>query len=131
MPRRPLGLIGGLAAGAVLTGVVLAASVWTRRRRSVEDRYADEPFGQLAPGRISTVTAIDGVPLEIEEIEPADSGKPELTVVLVHGFAISRLGWHFQQKMLARLTSPRVRQVLYDQRSHGKSGLANEESSTI
>jgi pimeloyl-ACP methyl ester carboxylesterase len=73
----------------------------------------------------------DGIELSVEEVDPAGGGKPALTVVFVHGFALDRRSWHFQRDTLARLTEPRVRQVLYDQRSHGRSGRANEASSTI
>jgi pimeloyl-ACP methyl ester carboxylesterase len=61
------------------------------------------------------------VVLSVEEIDPADGGKPELTVVYVHGFALSRRCWHFQRRKLATLTTPRVRQVLFDLRCHGRS----------
>src|SRR6185503_10848131 len=88
-------------------------------------------FGELKPTRTCTVAADDGVPLSVEEIAPDDGGTPDITVVLVHGFAVSRLCWHFQRRMFAEQTQPRVRQILYDQRSHGRSGRANEVSSTI
>lgn len=93
--------------------------------------YADEPFGLLPPTRTSTVAADDGIPLSVEEVDPDDGGTPDATVVLVHGFAVNRLSWHFQRRMFAEQTDPRVRQVLYDQRSHGRSGRASQESSTI
>jgi pimeloyl-ACP methyl ester carboxylesterase len=97
----------------------------------MEDMYADEPLGKLEPNRTSTVAADDGVPISVEEVDPDDGGTPDMTVVLVHGFAVSRLSWHFQRRMFAEQTAPRVRQVLYDQRSHGRSGLATRASSTI
>jgi pimeloyl-ACP methyl ester carboxylesterase len=93
--------------------------------------FADEPFGELRPTRTCTVAADDSVPLSVEEVDPDDGGTPDITVVLVHGFAVSRLCWHFQRRMFAEQTQPRVRQVLYDQRSHGRSGRATEESSNI
>ncbi|MET0132761.1 MAG: alpha/beta hydrolase [Kibdelosporangium sp.] len=93
--------------------------------------YVDEPLGKLDPDRTSTVAADDGIPLHVEEVDPDDGGTAELTVVMVHGFALSRLCWHFQRRMFAEQTDPRVRQVLYDQRSHGRSGRANGATSTI
>ena len=93
--------------------------------------YADEPFGKLPPTRTCTVAADDGIPLSVEEVDPDDGGTPDITVVLVHGFAVSRLSWHFQRRLFAEQTEPRVRQVLYDQRSHGRSGRATQETSTI
>ncbi|MEV4317553.1 alpha/beta hydrolase [Actinocrispum sp. NPDC049592] len=129
MNGRVAGLIGGVL-GVVATGAAIGAAVRSRRR-DIEDLYADEPFGLLKPTRTCTVAADDGVPLSVEEIDPDDGGTPEITVVLVHGFAVNRLCWHFQRRMFAEQTQPRVRQVLYDQRSHGRSGRASEESSTI
>ena len=58
-------------------------------------------------------------------------GRAELTVVLVHGFALDRRSWYFQRRDLAGLTDPRVRLVLYDQRGHGRSGRPSEASCTI
>ena len=128
-PIRVAGLLGG-AVGAVATGVAIVTALRARPRDG-NDLYAHEPFGELKPDRSSSVVADDGIVLSVEEIDPAGGGKPELTVVLVHGFALSRLCWHFQRRMLAGLTEPAVRQVLYDQRSHGRSSRANARSSTL
>jgi pimeloyl-ACP methyl ester carboxylesterase len=70
------------------------------------------------------------VRLSCEEIEARD-GKPALTVVLVHGFALDRRTWHFQRQSLPTLSNPSIRVVLYDQRSHGRSERAPAESCTI
>ncbi|MGX7827455.1 alpha/beta fold hydrolase [Actinokineospora sp. 24-640] len=118
------------AAGGVL-GIATAAVVALTRKRTVEDPYVDEPFGDLAPDRASTVSADDGVALSVLEVDPADGGEPELTAILVHGFALSMRCWHFQRRDLAGLTDPRVAQVLYDHRSHGRSARTDEEGSTI
>ncbi|PRX44000.1 pimeloyl-ACP methyl ester carboxylesterase [Prauserella shujinwangii] len=127
---RVLGLVGGL--GAVLTGTAATvAAVATRQRRGADDPLRDEPLGRLEPDRASTVAADDGTPLWVEEIDPADGGKPVLTVVGVHGFALSRHCWHFQRRDLATLRLPRVRQVYYDHRGHGSSGAAGPGNSTI
>ncbi|WP_260196113.1 alpha/beta fold hydrolase [Actinophytocola gossypii] len=122
---RKVGTIIGTAIGLAAAGTAFAVS----RRRY--DREPGEPLGRLRPDRTDTVIADDGIELAVEEVDPADGGRPELTVVFVHGFALSRRSWHFQRKALARLTEPRVRQVLYDHRSHGDSGRATEASSTI
>ncbi|MEU6640958.1 alpha/beta hydrolase [Saccharomonospora sp. NPDC046836] len=90
-----------------------------------------EPFGRLEPGRTTTVAADDGSPITVEEIGPADGGEPALTVVGVHGFALSRHSWHFQRRALASLRLPRVRQVYYDHRGHGQSGPSEARHSTI
>jgi pimeloyl-ACP methyl ester carboxylesterase len=117
--RRLLTIVGG------------AGAVATQQRREREDPFADEPFGDLPADRTSTVAADDGTPLGVSEIDPADGGEPELTVVGVHGFGLSQLSWHFQRRDLASLTLPRVRQIYFDHRSHGLSGAATQENSTI
>ena len=91
---------------------------------------ADE-HGGLPAGTPSSVTADDGVRLSCEEIDPPPGVAAELTVVLVHGFALDRRTWHFQRRFLAELVDPAVRQVIYDQRSHGRSERAPRASCTI
>ncbi len=119
------------AAGVVAAAGGAALAVRTARKRKPDDPHADEPLGLLPPDRTSTVAAADGTALSVEEVDPADGGEPVLTAVLVHGFAMSRLCWHFQRRDLARLTDPRVRLVLYDHRSHGRSQRADVATSTI
>ena len=125
------GVLAG-ALGAAATGVVVGvaakqhAKIAADRRRLVTELSESSEAPQGEP---SSVVADDGVRLSCEEIE-AD-GKPALTVVLVHGFALDRRTWHFVRPFLAGLTDPRVRVVLYDQRSHGRSERAPRESCTI
>jgi len=119
-------LIGG-AIGVAAAGTAIAVGLARRRG----EQPVGEKLGALRPDREYTVLTEDGIELSVEEVDPADGGKPVLTVVFVHGFALNRQSWHYQRQALARLTEPRVRQVLYDQRSHGRSGRANEASSTI
>jgi pimeloyl-ACP methyl ester carboxylesterase len=123
---KRVGALIGTAIGLAAAGTVIA--VGASRRKHEEP---GEQFGGLRPDREYTVITEDGIELSVEEVDPAAGGKPELTVVLVHGFALNRGCWHFQRKALAQLTEPRVRQVLYDQRSHGRSGRANQKSSSI
>jgi pimeloyl-ACP methyl ester carboxylesterase len=125
--RKVFTLIGG-AVGMAAAGTAIAVSLARRRH---DQPPSPEKLGGLRPDREYTVITEDGISLSVEEVDPADGGKPALTVVFVHGFALDRRSWHFQRKAIARLTEPRVRQVLYDQRSHGRSGRANEASSTI
>jgi pimeloyl-ACP methyl ester carboxylesterase len=113
------------ASSAAVAGVVRS------RRTPTDDPYADEPLGELRPDHVCTVAADDGVPLSVEEIDAPFGMDPELTVVYVHGFALSRRCWHFQRKALGELTEPPVRQVLYDQRGHGRSGRGPAESARI
>jgi pimeloyl-ACP methyl ester carboxylesterase len=138
---RALQIVGGLAGGAlgaVATGGAVAVAA-SRNRLAAERRQSSataplsgsEP-GLLPVGKACSVTADDGVRLSCEVIEPAGRRRfPELTVVLVHGFALDRRCWHFQRRSLAKLTSPRVRVVLYDHRSHGQSERASWASCTI
>ncbi len=123
--RKVGALIGG-GVGVAAAGTAIAVGVARRRNEPKPGK-----LGTLRPDRECTVITEDGIELSVEEVDPADGGKPALTVVFVHGFALDRRTWHFQRTALARLTEPRVRQVLYDQRSHGRSGRASEASSTI
>ncbi|HSU09993.1 MAG TPA: alpha/beta fold hydrolase, partial [Pseudonocardia sp.] len=134
---QTVGVAGGLA-GAAATGAAVSLAA-RRRHRSAVDRHtlatqmstgADDT-GALPAGTPSSVTADDGVRLSCEEIEPPPGVPADLTVVLVHGFALDRRTWHFQRRFLADLAEPVVRQVIYDQRSHGRSERAPRSSCTI
>lgn len=123
---------GAAAAGAVGAGRVRSRIVRERARLSESEAARPSELGMLPRGRESSVAADDGVRLAVEEIDPVTPGaRPELTVVLVHGFALDRRCWHFQRRMFAELTDPAVRVVLYDQRRHGRSGQATARSCTI
>ncbi len=134
------GAIG--ATGAAAAGLAVGAAARKRHRIAADRRRlatelsegSDEP-GVLPPGEQCSVIADDGLRLACEEIAPLDGGEPELTVVLVHGFALDRRTWHFQRRSLAELPGstggPRVHQVLYDVRSHGRSERGPRESCTI
>ncbi|HEU5472162.1 MAG TPA: alpha/beta hydrolase [Actinophytocola sp.] len=120
--------VGG-ALGVAATGAAIA--ITAARKRAAHDSHVEEPLGRLEPDRVSSVAADDGVVISVEEIDPPGTGRPDLTVVYVHGFALSRKCWHFQRRDLARLTSPRVRQVLFDLRCHGRSSRGAAASCTI
>jgi pimeloyl-ACP methyl ester carboxylesterase len=124
---RKVGALVGTAVGLAVAGAAIAVT----RRRHEPVAEPGEVLGALSPDRTTSVITEDGIELVVEEVDPADGGKPELTMVFVHGFALSRRAWHFQRRALARLTEPRVRQILYDHRSHGESARATEASSTI
>jgi pimeloyl-ACP methyl ester carboxylesterase len=118
--------------GAAATGVVVGVAARQHAKIAADRRRLATQLSETseAPrGEPCSVVADDGVRLSCEEIE-AD-GKPALTVVLVHGFALDRRTWHFQRPFLADLADPRVRVVIYDQRSHGRSERAPRESCTI
>ncbi|HEY1572676.1 MAG TPA: alpha/beta hydrolase [Pseudonocardiaceae bacterium] len=140
LPMGAIAVAGGIA-GTVAAGLTVAGVVQSRRVRAREGQPAappmrDEPgpdgvsLSELGPSRLSTVAADDGVPLAVEEVDPA-AGKAELTVVLVHGFALDRRSWYYQRRDLAGGRDPRVRLVLYDQRGHGRSGIPSAKSCTI
>ncbi len=131
-----VGAVAG-AAGAAVTGVAVGVAarkhsrIASERRRLATQLSEEPPRGAGLPvSEPSSVTADDGIRLSCEEIEPRD-GRPVLTVVLVHGFALDRRTWHFQRQALAAVTDPSIRLVLYDQRSHGRSERAPVESCTI
>lgn len=126
------GVLGAAVTGTAVGVAAHSSRIASQRRDGAEgDPYADEWIGRLKPDRQSTVAADDGVPLAVQEINPADGGEAELTVVLVHGYTLDSRCWHFQRRELPELTDPRVRVVLYDQRSHGRSGQSGRRNSTI
>jgi pimeloyl-ACP methyl ester carboxylesterase len=131
LDRQVIGIAGAVV-GVATAGLTVAGVIQSRRRAAERvDPYADEPLGLLPPDHTRTVAAEDGVPLSVETVDPGDGGKPDVTVIEVHGLALSRRCFHFQRRDLATLTEPRVRQVLYDQRGHGRSGRPSEDSCTI
>lgn len=135
---RPFWKVTGWVVGGVLGGAVTATTALTARhhRRIAAQRKRAAELGEdrleeLTPGREFTICADDGVRLSVEEIDPADGGSPELTVILVHGYTLDRRCWRFQRLHFAESTEPRVRQVLYDHRSHGRSGRSVRHACTI
>jgi pimeloyl-ACP methyl ester carboxylesterase len=128
------GVAGTVAAGLAVAGVVQSRRVRAREGQQPAPPSTDEPgpdgvpLSELGPANQLTVAADDGVPLSVEEVEPA--GKAHLTVVLVHGFALDRRSWYCQRRDLAA-SDLRLRLVLYDQRGHGRSGIPAAKSCTI
>jgi pimeloyl-ACP methyl ester carboxylesterase len=120
-----LGLVAGvaaLAAGGIAVGLELERRVVHKRLQVTDDSDDEQFFGLRSVG--PDVTTSDGVVLhtEIDEVPGSD-----LTVVLVHGYALTMDCWHFQRKHFRG----QVRQVLYDQRSHGRSGRSAPEHCRI
>lgn len=113
---RTAGAIGatlGLAAAGAAVGFAAERYVVGRSLRG-DDPYVGEPLGTLR-GDQHTVTSDDGVRLHIEVDEPA--GRPKLTVIFNHGYALNLNAWHFQRRDLRG----QARLVFWDQRSHGRS----------
>ncbi|MGI3782369.1 MAG: alpha/beta fold hydrolase [Janthinobacterium lividum] len=134
-----------LGAGAGLVAAVLAlAAGGIAVGLELEQRVIGKRVGRAAGGghkivvpRSSgpTVLTPDGVALHTEVDERVDDPQaaygtddPGLpadapTLVLVHGYALSLDCWLYQRQHFRG----RVRQVLYDQRSHGRSGHSSPQ----
>lgn len=133
-PWKVAGLVlGGVVGTAATTAAALTATHHKRIavQRSLAAELGEDRLEELPPGREFTVTADDGLPLSVEELDPADGEAPELTVFLLHGYTLDRRSWHFQRLHFAESTEPRVRQVLYDIRSHGRSGRSPRQACTL
>ena len=132
------GRLAGGAVGVAATGAAFSVA-WSRNRRLARRARLSGPggpgpadeLGLLPKGAPCSVTADDGARLSCEVIEPAGTRPAEVTVVLVHGFALDRRCWHFQRLSLAGAASPRTRLVLYDHRSHGRSERTDRASCTL
>ena len=153
---RTAGLVGaavGLAAAGTAVGVAVTRTATARVRagqlagqrgedgRPVEDVPVDQlrqedPLGagRRAADRTVVVRSDDGVALTVEEVGPTEA---PLTVVFVHGYALSMASWTFQRRDLGEQLAtanghrPTARLVFYDQRGHGSSGRGTAERSTI
>ena len=130
------GRILGIAAGALGLAAAGSAVGIAQRRRSISRRDEGDaaPLGSLRSPPL-TVIAEDGVPLHVE-IDELDeharrrrgyAERSPVTVVFVHGYALTLDCWHFQRVAYRGL----VRAVYYDQRSHGRSGRSTEGHATI
>lgn len=123
------GVLGTALTAAAAAAVVHHNHIGKIRRKAVE--LPEDLPTVLPPDREYTVTADDGVELSVEELDPADGGAPEFTAVLIHGYTLDRRSWLFQRHDLAHSTAPRVRQVLFDHRSHGRSGRSPRAACTF
>jgi pimeloyl-ACP methyl ester carboxylesterase len=125
---KGLGFITGVsavAAGGIAAGLELERRFVTKRILRETSDESEKFFGLRADG--PKIITPDGVVLhtEIDEVDGADDGDP--TLVFVHGFALSLHCWHFQRKHFRG----RYRQVLYDLRSHGRSGRSDRQHCRI
>ena len=121
--RRRAGVVGGVV-GAVAAGIAAGAALErlaVGRERLRPDPEAREQFGRL-PGREGSVVLPDGVRLHVEE-----TGSGPLTVLFVHGFALSMTSFHYQRRDLADV----ARLVFVDQRCHGMSSRGADEDCTL
>ncbi len=123
--RRFTGL-AGLAAGALAAGtgaVVAAEKIAIGRIRLRPDPAAGEPLGEIR-GEAMTVRADDGLPLHVELAGPPDA---PVTLVFCHGYTLSLDVFHYQRAAFEHT----ARCVLWDQRSHGRSGRSDPDLVTI
>jgi pimeloyl-ACP methyl ester carboxylesterase len=126
--RRQAGFLGAVA-GAVAVGAAagLAAERYAVGRiRLAPDPDSEQPFFRLPADRVRRVVADDGVPLHVEEVGPE---RADVTVVLCHGYTQQLAVWHYQRLALAEAGVGKL--VLWDQRSHGRSGRSSAAHSTI
>lgn len=115
---RGIGLIAGvaaLAAGGIAAGFELERRIVSKRISRKRESHPEPFFSLRSDGPV--ITTPDGVVLHTEVDDLVTSGPDDLTIVLVHGYALSLDCWHFQRKLFRKTH----RVVLYDQRSHGRS----------
>ncbi|HJQ03190.1 MAG TPA: alpha/beta hydrolase [Jatrophihabitans sp.] len=125
-------LVGG-AAG--LLGAAAVAGIAQQRRTAVRERARIDPAvaaelrsPPVRATEVRTVRTEDGLALHTEQIGPVEAG---LTVLFVHGFTLNLRSFHFQRQALSATFGDRVRQLYYDQRSHGRSADSPTEDCTI
>lgn len=124
---RGIAVVAGLTAltaGGVAAGFELERRVVASRLRRPDPEAAPDFF--KLRGDVSHVIADDGISLhaEVDPVEayagPTDPQlaiDSDLTIVMVHGYALNLDCWHFQREHFRG----RARIVLYDHRSHGRS----------
>jgi pimeloyl-ACP methyl ester carboxylesterase len=116
-----LGLVASvtaLAAGGIAMGIELERRIVSKRIGRSSEADAEGFFSLRSDG--PDVITPDGVVLHTEVDEgPAD----DFTLVFVHGYGLNLDCWHFQRQHFRG----QLRQVLYDQRSHGRSGRSEAE----
>ena len=121
-----------LGVGMALAGGTAAAAAGGL---AAQRRFAARRAERAGPAELGTlrsdphvVVADDGLLLhvEIDEVGPEVAADAP-TVVLVHGYVLDLGCWHFQRAALRG----RYRVVLYDQRSHGRSGRSDPARTTI
>jgi pimeloyl-ACP methyl ester carboxylesterase len=128
-------IVGG---GVGVLTAVAATAVAQQRRTAARERSRIETGSAAlftAPpvrdqGRVRTD---DGIELHYEEVGGPVAGAKDadLTVVFVHGYTLNLGSFVFQRRALTAAFGDRVRQVFYDQRSHGRSDRAPSESCTL
>lgn len=117
---------GVAAAGVVAAGA--AVGVLAERalvRRSAVASGEESVLGTLR-GEVRELTTPDGTRLHVEVDEPTSPSQDDLTIIFCHGYALTQDSWHYQREHLRGA----ARLVFYDQRSHGRSEIAVDASTT-
>ena len=128
-----IGKLPAVGGAAAVLAALAAAGVVQQRRTVAAGRARISPRGaarlhEQQADRQRLVRTEDGVGLHAEELGPADA---PLTVVLVHGYALSLSSFTLQRRAIRERFGDSVRIVLYDQRSHGRSGRSPAAGCTI
>ena len=110
--------VAALAAGGVALGIELERRIVSKRIARNSEAGLEEFFALRSDG--PDVTTPDGVVLHTE-VDQGDAD--DLTLLYVHGYGLNLDCWHFQRGHFRGL----LRQVFYDQRSHGRSGRSEAE----
>jgi pimeloyl-ACP methyl ester carboxylesterase len=114
--------VAALAAGGIAMGLELERRIVAKRITRTSEQDLEAFFSLRSDG--PDVTTADGVVLHTEVDE---GGGDDLTLVYVHGYALNLDCWHFQRLHFRG----RLRQVFYDQRSHGRSTRSEAERCRI
>jgi pimeloyl-ACP methyl ester carboxylesterase len=114
--------VAALAAAGIAMGLELERRIVAKRIKRTSEADLEDFFSLRSDG--PDVTTPDGVVLHIEVDEGAEA---DLTLVFVHGYALNLDCWHFQRLHFRG----RLRQVFYDQRSHGRSTRSEAERCRI
>jgi pimeloyl-ACP methyl ester carboxylesterase len=114
--------VAALAAGGIALGIELERRIVSKRIARNTEADLEEFFSLRSEG--PDVITPDGVVLHTE----VDEGSADdLTLLYVHGYGLHLDCWHFQRRHFHGV----LRQVLYDQRSHGRSSRSEAERCRI
>jgi hypothetical protein len=114
--------VTALAAGGIALGIELERRIVSKRIARTSEADLREFFALRSDG--PDITTPDGVVLHTEVDE---GGADDITLLFVHGYALNLDCWHFQRLHFRG----RLRQVFYDQRSHGRSSRSEAERCRI
>jgi pimeloyl-ACP methyl ester carboxylesterase len=131
-----VGKLPAIVGGSVGVLTAVAATAVAKQRRTAARERSRIEVGSAAlftappvrdQGRVLTD---DGIELHYEEVggKVGDAGP---TVLFVHGYTLNLGSFIFQRRALTAAFGDSVRQVYYDQRSHGRSARAPSQSCTI